>query len=447
LLQSIKIGVSPWESARTGISLGLVTVTLVANLSLWIGARQPLFKVGLGTGIGYFACNFPPLFTATPNRIALTAAIVPLLGILSANRTIPNEEIETSLSFPLRPISFFVVLVWFTALVWFDSAVFFIIQSSPALKSGTWEGAAHLWRTGGIHLLAALASAWLLARRGLPTTLTAAFVSLAGACLLLYYPSHAGAASVLYPAGVSLYSVALVAFPSYLLGGSNELRARRAGRIYAVAGWIGSAMGIGMTQNLHRVPPAFIAGAAVIFLFPLWWGIGRFRREIAAVALVCVASWGVGQWVSRFHQRPTAASLSAVERGRRVYISEGCINCHSQYVRPHSPDVLMWGPVGDLDAIRREQPPLIGNRRQGPDLSNVGSRRSLLWLRIHQMDPRAVSFHSVMPSYAYLFQDQRGDDLLAYLASLRNPEKRAASAPGDFRLGAVRDGFWASKTA
>jgi cytochrome c oxidase cbb3-type subunit 2 len=82
----------------------------------------------------------------------------------------------------------------------------------------------------------------------------------------------------------------------------------------------------------------------------------------------------------------------------------------------------MWGPVGDLEATRRQTPPLIGNRRQGPDLSNVGSRRSPLWLRIHQMDPRSVSPHSVMPSYAYLFTSERGDDLLAYLASLRSPD-------------------------
>jgi mono/diheme cytochrome c family protein len=73
---------------------------------------------------------------------------------------------------------------------------------------------------------------------------------------------------------------------------------------------------------------------------------------------------------------------------------------------------------------------LIGNRRQGPDLANVGSRRSALWLRIHQIDPSALSYRSVMPSYAYLFQKEtgqpsRGDDLIAYLTTLKSPNSAA----------------------
>jgi cytochrome c oxidase cbb3-type subunit 2 len=108
-----------------------------------------------------------------------------------------------------------------------------------------------------------------------------------------------------------------------------------------------------------------------------------------------------------------------VEQGRQVYISEGCISCHSQYVRPNSPDVLLWGPVQTLEELRRERPPLIGNRRQGPDLAEVGGRRSPQWLKAHFYDPPEVSGASIMPSYAFLFRDERGDDLVAYLASLR----------------------------
>ena len=80
----------------------------------------------------------------------------------------------------------------------------------------------------------------------------------------------------------------------------------------------------------------------------------------------------------------------------------------------------MWGPVTGLEEIRRQQPPLIGNRRQGPDLSQVGARRSPLWLRMHFMNPRDVSYESAMPRYDYLFRDGRGDDLIAYLASLNS---------------------------
>ena len=61
---------------------------------------------------------------------------------------------------------------------------------------------------------------------------------------------------------------------------------------------------------------------------------------------------------------------------------------------------------------------MIGNRRQGPDLANAGTRRSPLWLRAHFMNPGQVSAGSVMPSYKHLFGDDRGDALIAYIASL-----------------------------
>jgi cytochrome c oxidase cbb3-type subunit 2 len=45
-----------------------------------------------------------------------------------------------------------------------------------------------------------------------------------------------------------------------------------------------------------------------------------------------------------------------------------------------------------------------------------------LWLRIHLVDPRLLSYDSPMPSYAWLFRDQRGNDLVAYLAGLKSPD-------------------------
>jgi len=119
--------------------------------------------------------------------------------------------------------------------------------------------------------------------------------------------------------------------------------------------------------------------------------------------------------------RATAGENDAVDRGREVYIAEGCINCHSQYIRPKvAADVERWGPAASLPIVLESTPPLLGNRRQGPDLSNVGIRRSPAWNRLHLIAPRTISPGSVMPTYAYLFGagDQRGPDLLAYLSSL-----------------------------
>jgi cytochrome c oxidase cbb3-type subunit 2 len=437
-----------------GASLGTLTVTLVTHLRLWLGTSSQLLKVGLGTGLGYLLCNFPPLFTATPTTQALTAATLCIAAVFLAATTNPDPTIpEPATSDPTTNLvilsgakdpcssssgepqvqpTFPQVLLAFTALIWLDSAAFFIIQSTPALKAGTWQGTAHLYLNGILHLAAALASVHLLRRRGLPTTLAAALFALAAACLLLLDPHRALLASLFYPIGVSLYSVALVAYPALLSGVTNTAeRGRQAGWIYAIGGWFGSAMGIGMGQHLGHIPPLFVLAAAALILTPQL--LQTRRRELLATAAILLASFGLWRTVNAL--TPAPPPLTQIQRGREVYISEGCINCHSQYVRPNTPDVLLWGPTQPLADLRAEHPPLIGNRRQGPDLSQVGSRRSPLWLRAHFYSPSQVSHDSIMPSYAYLFRsengiDTRGDDLIAYLQTLR-PQAEAPDAEQD----------------
>jgi cytochrome c oxidase cbb3-type subunit 2 len=221
--------------------------------------------------------------------------------------------------------------------------------------------------------------------------------------------------------------VALVAYPSFLSTAfSPAQRGRQAGLIYAVAGWIGSALGIGMGQNLGHVPLGFVAIAGIVALGPALYHLARARsREVIAVTGVALVALALNRGITAHSAAP---SSSAVERGRRVYISEGCINCHSQYVRPNTADVLLWGPVESLQQIHLEKPPLIGNRRQGPDLSQVGGRRSPLWLKAHLIDPAEVSGRSVMPPFGFLFADMRGDDLVAYLASLHSGDAQSHTA-------------------
>jgi len=411
---------SPAGSIATALliggSLGLLTVTLVTHLTLWLGSCNRLLKVGVGTGTGYLVCNLPVLFTASPQAQALTAALLCVAGVIF---TFGQREEERAANNVQSAISFALVLTGFAALVWLDSAAFFIIQRTPALKAGTWQGTVHLWTNGALHLSAALASAWWLRRRGLSQTLCLAFLALAAACVLLLDPNRVLLASIFYPVGVSLYSVALVAYPSLLAPSvSVAERGRRAGWIYAIAGWGGSAMGIGMGQHLGHIPPVFVLVAGAVVLMPMLIAILRTRRrEVLVTAATLLAAWCIHLTLMP-HHAPTS-QLTTVERGRQIYIGEGCINCHSQYVRPGTSDVLRWGPAQSVDQLRHEHPPLIGNRRQGPDLAEVGSRRSALWLKIHFYNPAQVSHASFMPSYAHLFRGERGDDLVAYLVSLR----------------------------
>ena len=404
-----------------GAGLGLLTVTLVAHFRRWVGVSNPYLIVGVGTGLGYFLCNIPPFFNAGPNAQALVASLLCVAGAGITMLPTPVQGVPPNTA---NNIPFVRILAAFTALVWLDSAAFFIIQNSTVLKAETWQGNSHLWTNAVLHFSAAMVSAWLLARRNLWLVLLLAIGFLGSACLLLAHPASAMLASVLYPIGVSLYSVALVAYPSLIAGAATAAESGRiAGWIYAISGWTGSALGIGMGQNLGHVPAAFVLAACAIVVVPIAAPLWRSRgREIAITASVLTIAWLL-YVITGYGQR--SEQLTQVERGRRVYISEGCIHCHTQYVRPGTTDVAMWGPVRSIDELREDRPPLIGNRRQGPDLSQVGLRRSKLWLKMHFFNPAAISGASIMPSYRFLFRDERGNDLVVYLSSLRGPGEDA----------------------
>lgn len=62
------------------------------------------------------------------------------------------------------------------------------------------------------------------------------------------------------------------------------------------------------------------------------------------------------------------AFSDAAERGRQVYLSAGCASCHTQSVRAVVGDVGL-GPVTLPDTNQ-----VLGFRRIGPDLSDVGTR-------------------------------------------------------------------------
>ena len=74
---------------------------------------------------------------------------------------------------------------------------------------------------------------------------------------------------------------------------------------------------------------------------------------------------------------PTPKS-GMVERGRRVYVANGCIYCHSQQVRPDYDTADVERKFGDRRSAPRDyifdRPVQLGKERMGPDLSNIGKR-------------------------------------------------------------------------
>ncbi|MFN2449825.1 MAG: cbb3-type cytochrome c oxidase subunit II [Candidatus Baltobacteraceae bacterium] len=92
------------------------------------------------------------------------------------------------------------------------------------------------------------------------------------------------------------------------------------------------------------------------------------------------------------------------QRGRDVYVSEGCEYCHTQNVRPLKQDLVFGRPSAAGD-YAYETPELLGDHRNGPDLTNIAKRQpSIVWQYIHLWNPRAVVQGSIMPRYAWLFE-------------------------------------------
>lgn len=380
----------------SGASLGALTVTLAARLRHATGDTHLGRCIGAGTGAAYGLCNLPWIFHASPAaQTALAAAAVLAASFLPPGRAAGEVPAEPR---PLRRTELARWIAVLLALVWLDSASFYIVQHTDSLRATTWSESATLVGNAAVHLVAALAAGFALDRQHRAAVLTLAWASLALAAVTLNgtlreaIPAH-----WLYTAGVSCYSVVLVEVPAR--SGAPRVGAL----VFGIAGWAGSALGIGMAQDLASIPLAFIAVATALAALALGW-----PRSWALAALLLLLA-------------PRWAQADETARGRDVYIAEGCIHCHSQFIRPRvATEVLNWGPATPLPRALRGQPPVFGTRRQGPDLSNVGNRRSAQWNRLHLMAPQKISPGSRMPSYAHLFDegDDRGPALLAYLASL-----------------------------
>ncbi len=112
---------------------------------------------------------------------------------------------------------------------------------------------------------------------------------------------------------------------------------------------------------------------------------------------------------------PEQSDLTVEEReGLHVYISQGCVTCHTQQVRNIEMDNV-WGDRPSIPSdyyyskermdVWRQSPSLLGSERTGPDLTNIGKRQSSQdWHLLHLYNPRSVVGASVMPSYPWLFE-------------------------------------------
>lgn len=111
---------------------------------------------------------------------------------------------------------------------------------------------------------------------------------------------------------------------------------------------------------------------------------------------------------------PTSETLSEEAlAGKKVFIANGCVACHTQQVRNVDIDKV-WGTrpsiAADYAANTRiawwmNTATLMGTERTGPDLTTIGTRLpSADWHLLHLYNPRAVVEESIMPAYPWLFE-------------------------------------------
>jgi cytochrome c oxidase cbb3-type subunit I/II len=102
---------------------------------------------------------------------------------------------------------------------------------------------------------------------------------------------------------------------------------------------------------------------------------------------------------------PTIASVAPYTPlelyGRDIYIREGCVNCHSQQIRPLRYETERYGEYSKPGESVYEHPFLWGSRRIGPDLARTGGKYPNLWHVRHFENPREIAAGSIMPSYGH----------------------------------------------
>ena len=129
------------------------------------------------------------------------------------------------------------------------------------------------------------------------------------------------------------------------------------------------------------------------------------------LTLVAILVGGFIEMVPTFLIKSNVPTITNVKpytplelHGRDIYIREGCVNCHTQMVRPFRSETERYGEYSKAGEFVYDHPFLWGSKRTGPDLHRIGQKYSNSWHYNHMLAPDAVSTGSIMPAYPWLFE-------------------------------------------
>ncbi len=137
--------------------------------------------------------------------------------------------------------------------------------------------------------------------------------------------------------------------------------------------------------------------------------IERKPIPLLVASLIVILIGTVIEMVPTFMVESNVPTIAAVKpytalelEGRDLYIREGCVNCHSQMVRPFRSETERYGDYSKAGEFVYDHPFLWGSKRTGPDLHREGGKYPNAWHYHHMHDPTSMSPGSIMPPYPWL---------------------------------------------
>jgi cytochrome c oxidase cbb3-type subunit I/II len=127
------------------------------------------------------------------------------------------------------------------------------------------------------------------------------------------------------------------------------------------------------------------------------------------LSLIVILIGGMIEMMPTFTIKSNIPTITSVKpytplelQGRDIYIREGCVNCHSQMIRPFRSETERYGEYSKAGEFVYDHPFLWGSKRTGPDLQREGGKYSNAWHYNHLFDPQTMSPGSIMPPYEWL---------------------------------------------
>ena len=143
--------------------------------------------------------------------------------------------------------------------------------------------------------------------------------------------------------------------------------------------------------------------------------IERRPVQFMVLSLVVILIGGIIELVPTFLIKSNVPTISSVKpytplelQGRDIYVREGCYLCHSQMIRPFRSETERYGEYSKAGEFVYDHPFQWGSKRTGPDLAREGTgnlKKTDGWHFRHFREPSSMSEGSIMPSYAFMLQD------------------------------------------